>query len=312
VRFHLTYWGELRGHGDGQPRIKGKHAIREQIRPQLARLWTGKAFEGLTAWTRPTREQEPPHNTLTLIHDHVEVFRFVLFISPRLSLVAELDILFMAPGATGPELYTGGDLDNRLETLLDGLRMPNQPHEVPQDARRLPDGEPYYCLLEDDSLIADLWVRTDRPSPSVRLPTQRQVSDPSDDTRPGSNLGQSQLSKGGNVVRAPATLTLMLLILSSTVHADFPPRDASDFLKQCMTGQTGQTPAPWCSGYIAGVADSYTATTLDSFCSPDNAKIDQLGRVAIKYMQKHPADLHRLSPALLIMQALSDAFPCHP
>ena len=53
----------------------------------------------------------------------------------------------------------GGDLDNRLKILFDGLRVPHEPTEVPKSS----DGEKgkrIYCLLDDDALITRFTVRT--------------------------------------------------------------------------------------------------------------------------------------------------------
>jgi hypothetical protein len=55
----------------------------------------------------------------------------------------------------------GGDIDNRLKTLFDALRMPNTCDElagVPPEA----DEDPFYVLLEDDALITKVSVTTDR------------------------------------------------------------------------------------------------------------------------------------------------------
>jgi len=55
-----------------------------------------------------------------------------------------------------------GDIDGRVKTLLDGLRMPQQPIEIPKGERPSADEDPFYVLLEDDSLIYELNVQTDR------------------------------------------------------------------------------------------------------------------------------------------------------
>jgi hypothetical protein len=68
-------------------------------------------------------------------------------------------ILFLRPGDPGSLIGQGGDLDNRLKVLFDGLRMPTQGEMVgDEDIQE----EPLYCLLEDDGLISALSVRTDR------------------------------------------------------------------------------------------------------------------------------------------------------
>jgi len=59
--------------------------------------------------------------------------------------------------------FLAGDLDNRVKTLIDGLRMPTQKSELgPSDVGPTPDENPFYCLLEDDCLIYEFQVRTDQ------------------------------------------------------------------------------------------------------------------------------------------------------
>jgi hypothetical protein len=57
-------------------------------------------------------------------------------------------------------LESGGDIDNRIKTLFDALHVPKNCSEVqgaPEDSEK-----PFYCLLEDDTLITGVQVRTDR------------------------------------------------------------------------------------------------------------------------------------------------------
>ena len=52
----------------------------------------------------------------------------------------------------------GGDLDNRIKTLCDALRMPDADVEA-----RYPQAQDHtYCLLESDTLISGLEVETGR------------------------------------------------------------------------------------------------------------------------------------------------------
>jgi hypothetical protein len=74
-------------------------------------------------------------------------------------LLAELDILMLRPGPPGSLVRHGGDIDNRLKTLLDALRMPSAA-EITSGPNS--DETPFYCLLEDDRFITGLLVRTDR------------------------------------------------------------------------------------------------------------------------------------------------------
>jgi hypothetical protein len=54
-----------------------------------------------------------------------------------------------------------GDLDNRVKTLIDALKMPAQCSEL-AGATPSADEDPFFCLLEDDRLIYDFRVQSDR------------------------------------------------------------------------------------------------------------------------------------------------------
>jgi len=56
------------------------------------------------------------------------------------------------------DIVHGGDLDNRLKNLLDGLRMPEREDDL--KGCEPGTGKPFYCLLEDDALITKLSVST--------------------------------------------------------------------------------------------------------------------------------------------------------
>jgi hypothetical protein len=75
-----------------------------------------------------------------------------------LDLACELDILFLRNDAPGSVVRSGGDLDNRIKTLFDGLRMPSESEAKVGKAAN----DTCLCLLEDDSLISTFAVRTDR------------------------------------------------------------------------------------------------------------------------------------------------------
>lgn len=71
-----------------------------------------------------------------------------------------LDILFLRRDKPGGIVNIGGDIDNRIKVLFDALRIPSSDSEVvglPSD-----DPDPFYCLLEDDKLITDVRITTDR------------------------------------------------------------------------------------------------------------------------------------------------------
>jgi hypothetical protein len=86
-------------------------------------------------------------------------FRFVPLVTQQLTLLCGIDILFLRPDSPGAVLNSG-DLDNRLKTLFDALRMPTS-NEINGNLVPQPDEDPFYCLLEDDRLITKVTVETD-------------------------------------------------------------------------------------------------------------------------------------------------------
>jgi len=85
---------------------------------------------------------------------------YIPLVRKSLALTCELDILFLRNDAPGSVITPSGvDLDNRIKTLFDGLRVP-----VASDVELAApdDPQPFRCLLEDDALISSFTVRTDR------------------------------------------------------------------------------------------------------------------------------------------------------
>jgi hypothetical protein len=77
-----------------------------------------------------------------------------------LQIVCSLDILFLRPDYPG-EVIKSGDIDNRLKTLFDALRIPGPDANELGGCLPEADEDPLYCLLEDDALITEVAVKTD-------------------------------------------------------------------------------------------------------------------------------------------------------
>jgi hypothetical protein len=75
-------------------------------------------------------------------------------------LKCSLDVLFLRPEIAG-KLFEGGDIDNRLKTLFDALRLPKNGEGMGPVSKDTDEG-PIYCLLEDDSLITEVRIVTDQ------------------------------------------------------------------------------------------------------------------------------------------------------
>jgi hypothetical protein len=157
VEFTLVYRGPLKANG----KIAEKHAIRKVFHGQLQKLWTQSPLSDLAPPNGYYLEDNPPPGSMSLIQN-IGGLRFAPLIADKLHLVAELEITLLRPEAPGHLVTQGGDIDNRLKTLLDALRMPHNSGEIPSGDVRAANENPFSCLLEDDSLITKLAVSTDR------------------------------------------------------------------------------------------------------------------------------------------------------
>jgi hypothetical protein len=188
VEFRLIYKGQLpaQSSGGGGSRLKEKHSIRKVFHKQLRELWKqhpdlrAQAEQTFVITTTPQNQVSPPgpgvrqiipvtgetQNAKTWLEHVADSWQrcgghFVPLISKKGGFTCSLDVLFLRRDNPGNLIASGGDIDNRLKVLLDALKMPN---DVP-DLAGLPieaDENPFFCLLQDDSLITDLSVTTDR------------------------------------------------------------------------------------------------------------------------------------------------------
>jgi hypothetical protein len=161
IDFMLRYRGPLTSNGSPGE----KHQIRLQLHPQLLELtrqeyvFNGAAPDRLGAATIKKKQLEVERPLKAeFFAAEVGGFRIAPIIHRPHELACQLDILFLRREKPGAIVH-GGDLDNRLKTLFDALRMPFDPSEL---GRAVPDtpGQLIYCLLEDDSLITRVNVTT--------------------------------------------------------------------------------------------------------------------------------------------------------
>jgi hypothetical protein len=76
-----------------------------------------------------------------------------------MELLCGLDVLFLRPDKPGG--LWAGDIDNRIKTLIDALRIPTA-NEMYVERRPEQDEQPFFCLLEDDKLVTKLSIETDQ------------------------------------------------------------------------------------------------------------------------------------------------------
>jgi hypothetical protein len=70
---------------------------------------------------RGSPPEQPP-----VLPIHRKQYEFAPLVHSKLRLVAELHITMLLPGPPGQIIRRGGDIDNRLKTLLDALTVPDQ------------------------------------------------------------------------------------------------------------------------------------------------------------------------------------------
>jgi hypothetical protein len=184
MEFRLLFTGSMKS-GQGRGVAEEKHAIRKSIHKQLAKLWQtvpdlkmrSEAHSilsappargtpgqvGFTVTMAAATHRESLWKTLGDNFDRCG-YKFVPLISKQLKLTCGLDVLLLQrDGASLLRRAVGGtDIDNRLKTLFDALQIPPNCQEIPAGAKEA-DEEPYFfCLVEDDCLVTDVRVTTDR------------------------------------------------------------------------------------------------------------------------------------------------------
>jgi hypothetical protein len=87
-------------------------------------------------------------------------FRFVPLVFSGWFLHCSLSILFLRRDGPNSVVISAGDLDNRLKTLIDALRMPTNASEL-GGASPEAGQDPFYVLLENDNQVNSLSAETD-------------------------------------------------------------------------------------------------------------------------------------------------------
>lgn len=158
MKFRLHYRGPPKSNG----RPADKQSLRRQLHPQLTNLWTRSPL------VHQANKFLDPSYEASCIRS-VGSWNFCSVVSGSHFLVADLEITVVRPEEPGSIVTLGGDIDNRLKTLLDALSIP-KPDQIPQGDAQGDDEDPLHCLLEDHNLITGLNVAVDRllgePDPS--------------------------------------------------------------------------------------------------------------------------------------------------
>lgn len=183
MQFRLTYEGSLRAKQRDALGNQRDHTaahtqqIRRVFHKQLKNLWSSNKFlRNAQEWEKDFDSFGRPPERWARIAPRSSEFKLVRELIPNLyqeygyrwlplvrekwELLCELDILFLRNDPPGSALHAG-DIDNRLKTLIDGLRRPISPNEMQGDGGPGPDEDPFFVLLEDDKNVTSLSVQTD-------------------------------------------------------------------------------------------------------------------------------------------------------
>ena len=147
MEFTLYYEGPLKSRGSKE----AKHRLRKHFHPQLNTLWDQEPLRQFESFRRALGDP---------MTRHFHGFAFTSIINNTFHYVAELDIILLRSEPIGNIVNTTGDIDNRLKTLLDALRMPDGIDELPRNLNYKDEEKPCCCLLQDDSLISVLRIST--------------------------------------------------------------------------------------------------------------------------------------------------------
>ena len=182
MRFVLVYRGELpASQKRGKPDAIKK--IREQLHPQLEKLWqVSPALIALQSTARiadpnragsgrvkisgvaPGHAQKIPNYPLEdweidlSAPIKVQGKQYRPLVRSSLNTSCKLNIQFLRADDQGSLRNGAGDLDNRIKTLFDALEMPAEDSLPGQ----LSNDECTYCLCENDKLITDFDISSDR------------------------------------------------------------------------------------------------------------------------------------------------------
>lgn len=163
MQFRLTYEGELVSTQDNDQsqfddrRRKQKHALRKWFHPQLQHLWATHPMLKLRNQSVPEQEN---YMARTAKEYSCDGYNYVPVLRKGDHAICHIETLFLRRQMPGG-LIRGGDLDNRMKTLYDALRMPNNPSEMKDIPGPEEHEKPFLVLLEEDNLITHTAIETD-------------------------------------------------------------------------------------------------------------------------------------------------------
>lgn len=164
MEFRLTYEGSLPSSGNNS-RGKEKQEIRRHLHPQLKALWQEtKSLRELKHIEFPmVLPVAPAPMKIDYLADQFSEFgyRFVPLVTADLFLWCGIEVLYLRPEKPG-RILQGSDIDGHLKTLFDALKKPQQKQDLGGYDIPGPAEDPFFCLLQNDSLVSHVSIEADR------------------------------------------------------------------------------------------------------------------------------------------------------
>jgi hypothetical protein len=160
------------------PLADHKQEIRKIFHRQLRHLWADNKFLSETKLTpsaaakldQPISDlsqdwgltNEAGRPLIDMISDrfHRNGYRFVPLVREEMAVTCSLDVMYLRRYNHG-HLFYAGDIDNRMKTLIDALRMPTDPQEFGKYGAQEANEDPFFVLLQEDKLVTGFSVETD-------------------------------------------------------------------------------------------------------------------------------------------------------
>lgn len=159
--FTLMYEGPLLASGNdpahqSESKLRNIWTLRQCFEPQIERIYeTAPQLRGIG---NPNARAAAMHARLAIER---KGFKFCAIVRPTMGLGCELDIRSHVNHEPGSVITRAGDLDNRLKTVFDALRIPKdnefRGHTIDQ-----PADHAFPCLLEDDAAITKVCIASER------------------------------------------------------------------------------------------------------------------------------------------------------
>lgn len=187
MEFVLQYSGPLPpSSGSGRKSRKAvaaaKHTIRRFFHSQLKNLWhihpvlVPVTQEMVEIYSGGHVYDAPKLDVISWNYHRGYTYRFVPLVRRELALACRLRVDLLSETEPGAVIH-GGDIDNRLKTLLDALTVPSVDQMKRAGREASDDEKPFFALMEDDALVLHIDTRSHRLLRPLREGEDRRTVD---------------------------------------------------------------------------------------------------------------------------------------